>query len=427
MAQGKKGFNIGSDIFEEAMQDATTVEKSISSRPKRSFALVAIKDIIEDSPNQKRITTFDSENISEDAELLVSVKAHGVVEPIIVKRLPGKLGAGAQYLLVAGHRRKSAAQLAGLEYIPTLIITNEDNVSILTLAENTGTRKLTSYELAMSIEQIAKENPDWDTKTIIAKTGVPQSTVYNLLNILNDDCPAIIILLQKGVGSRHILELKQVISSIENDDEQFRLADLIDNSITFTQIKSFRTKVDSGIEPFLAFNLTMGGNNNDPSLSYADENDGAEVGKAEYDSGKKVATKFNDTKNKKPLEKDTAKNNKTDTLPDLENKHAIVSLAQINGLSLQTTKSLLSTAKENGNGTTLHEFTFACMFVKIGKDRNKALELARVVSGNNKLGKLLLSHQELCIQAQGFLDNGNQDKEIAELLEKVILAGRISE
>src|SRR5215210_4405093 len=68
-------------------------------------------DLIEPSPEQPR-THFDEARLEELAQ---SIKANGIVQPLLVRRR------GARYQLVAGERRWRAAQRTGLQRVPVVV------------------------------------------------------------------------------------------------------------------------------------------------------------------------------------------------------------------------------------------------------------------------------------------------------------------
>jgi ParB-like chromosome segregation protein Spo0J len=99
---------------------------------------------------------------SEDKELLNSVKEHGVIEPIIVRKQ------GAKHILIAGHRRLNAAKTAKKGSIPVRIIDVDENQALeIQIIENLQRRDLTPLEEAEAYGQLIAYNgtqPVWDHK-----------------------------------------------------------------------------------------------------------------------------------------------------------------------------------------------------------------------------------------------------------------------
>ena len=87
---------------------------------------VSLDDII---PNrfQPRLT-FDEDAMKE---LTASIKEHGVIQPLVLRRL------GDKYEIIAGERRYKASTLAGLEKVPAIVMNLDDNESAeVALVEN---------------------------------------------------------------------------------------------------------------------------------------------------------------------------------------------------------------------------------------------------------------------------------------------------
>jgi len=94
-----------------------------STNSNAEFQHLAI-DVIQRGRYQPR-TNFNLDALQELAD---SIKAQGVVQPIVVRPLPATPG---QYELVAGERRWRAAQLAELHTIPAIKISNARNLTQL--------------------------------------------------------------------------------------------------------------------------------------------------------------------------------------------------------------------------------------------------------------------------------------------------------
>ena len=111
--------------------------------------------------------------------LAVSVAANGVIEPLIVRR-----SYDGGYPLISGHRRLSAARIAGLRRVPCLL-QNADNLSceIYALTENIQRADLHFFEEAAAIERIIKTY-NISTAEIAARLGMAVPAVCSKLNLL---------------------------------------------------------------------------------------------------------------------------------------------------------------------------------------------------------------------------------------------------
>jgi ParB family chromosome partitioning protein len=117
-------------------------------------------------------------------ELAASIKAQGVVQPIVVRPLPN-----SNYEIVAGERRWRAAQLAGLETIPAVIRKIPDEAAIaIALIENIQREDLNPVEEANAFKRLIDEFQMTHQKVAEA-VGRSRAAVSNLLRLLtlNED------------------------------------------------------------------------------------------------------------------------------------------------------------------------------------------------------------------------------------------------
>jgi len=130
-------------------------------------------DAIERSAAQPR-KRFEEAKLEE---LAASIREHGVVEPILVRRH------GARYRIVAGERRWRAAQRAGLQEIPAVVRDASDRQAFeLALVENLQRADLNPIEESEAYDVLAQ---DGLTQEDIAKrVGKDRSTVANALRLL---------------------------------------------------------------------------------------------------------------------------------------------------------------------------------------------------------------------------------------------------
>lgn len=138
-----------------------------------------VLDAIEPNPNQPR-KKFPAESLEELAD---SIRAHGLLQPIIVTPL-ARFGAPVRYQLVAGERRWRAAQLAGLRTVPALVQETRKNESLeLALIENLQREDLNPIEAAAAFQRLAQEF-GLKHEEIAQRTGKDRATITNLLRLL---------------------------------------------------------------------------------------------------------------------------------------------------------------------------------------------------------------------------------------------------
>jgi len=129
---------------------------------------------ISPNPYQPR-QQFHPERLQELAE---SIKMHGIVQPVVVKRN------GERYMLIAGERRWRAASLAGLPTVPAIVREVPDSqVLELTLIENIQREDLNPIEVAEALARLANEAA-LTHEQIAERTGKDRVSVTNYLRLL---------------------------------------------------------------------------------------------------------------------------------------------------------------------------------------------------------------------------------------------------
>ena len=129
---------------------------------------------IRPNPYQPR-KIFDEEALNE---LASSIKEHGIVQPIIVKKsIKG-------YELVAGERRTKAAKIAGLETVPAIVKDFDDEQMMeIALIENIQRENLNPIEEAMAYDSILKSS-NITQDELAKKFGKSRSYITNSLGLL---------------------------------------------------------------------------------------------------------------------------------------------------------------------------------------------------------------------------------------------------
>ncbi len=205
MAGIKGGLGKGLD----ALFPSNVNVEYLSSDSKDAIVELKINDV-EPNINQPR-KTFDDKKIDE---LVDSIKAHGVIQPIIVSKKDN------YYEIIAGERRWRASKKAGLKTIPAIIRTyDEKKTREVSLIENIQRENLNALETAEAIKELMEEHHM--TQEEVAKTlGKSRSSVANTLRILNVDSRV-----------KEMIELGQIsegharsIASIKDQEKQYKLA-----------------------------------------------------------------------------------------------------------------------------------------------------------------------------------------------------------
>jgi ParB family chromosome partitioning protein len=130
---------------------------------------------IASNPGQPR-RQFDEDAM---AELVASVKAHGILQPILVRPFAGR------HQIIAGERRWRAAQAAGLHEIPVVIRSLDDReVAEIALIENVQRADLNAIEEARGYQRLIGEFSH--TQAALAEiVGKSRSHITNLLRLLD--------------------------------------------------------------------------------------------------------------------------------------------------------------------------------------------------------------------------------------------------
>jgi ParB family chromosome partitioning protein len=118
------------------------------------------------------------------AELAESIKAQGVVQPIVVRPLPNVTGGETEYEIVAGERRWRAAQMAGMQEIPALVREVPDESALaMSLIENIQRENLNPMEEAAGLQRLADEFR-MTHEQVADAVGRSRSATTNLLRLL---------------------------------------------------------------------------------------------------------------------------------------------------------------------------------------------------------------------------------------------------
>lgn len=200
-------------LFSTEKIDFDNFEKEIVKETKESDIVEIPLTEIRSNPYQPR-THFDEQALSEFAE---SIKEHGVIQPIIVKKsIKG-------YELIAGERRTRASKMAGKETIPAIIRDfNDQEMMEIALIENIQREDLNAIEEAEAFEKII--NTSGMTQEEAAKKfGKSRSYITNLLGLLRLPEKTKEYVKENKISMGHA----RVLSKLSDPDEINALADKI--------------------------------------------------------------------------------------------------------------------------------------------------------------------------------------------------------
>ncbi len=200
-------------LFSNEVINFENFEKDIVQNSSKSDILeINLKDI-RSNPYQPR-KTFNETTLQELAD---SIKEHGIIEPIIVKK------AIKGYELVAGERRTKAAKLAGLEKIPAIVKDfNDQEMMEIALLENIQREDLNPIDEASAYQKII-ELGHMTQEEFAKKFGKSRSHVTNMLGLLSLPTTVKELVEKKEISMGHA----RALSKIESAEKIKELADKV--------------------------------------------------------------------------------------------------------------------------------------------------------------------------------------------------------
>ena len=152
-------------------------------------------------------------------ELADSIRAQGVVQPIVVRPLAAqRTGEPLRYEIIAGERRWRAAQMAGLHEVPAVIRRVPDEAAVaMSLIENIQRENLNPLEEARALDRLIREF-DMTHQSAADAVGRSRAAVSNLLRLLElaEEVKALVESRQLEMGhARALLGLAQSRQQVE--------------------------------------------------------------------------------------------------------------------------------------------------------------------------------------------------------------------
>ena len=187
---GAKGLGINALIN-------TEMEDMKASKPAKKEAEEAVLELDLDmiEPNRKQPRKYFDETALE--ELAASLKAYGMIQPIVVKK------SGEYYEIIAGERRWRAAKIAGLTKVPVVIKKWEEGEAFeAALVENLQREDLNPMEEAESYQRLQEEF-GLSQEKIAEKVGKSRSAITNSLRLLQLDSRVRTLVVENKVTAGH--------------------------------------------------------------------------------------------------------------------------------------------------------------------------------------------------------------------------------
>ena len=191
--------------------------------------------LLSPNPDQPR-TIFDETSLGE---LAASIKQYGVIQPLVVT--PNDKG----YYIVAGERRWRAAQIAGLQVIPAIVRTAQQQDRLeLAILENVQRVDLSPLETAVSVEKLHQQF-NMAYSDIAKRLGKAETTVHNIVRLLQLPVESRDALTAGTITEGHA---RQILALKESADLQADLLKLIiKNEWSVRQTERYVSSLKAGI------------------------------------------------------------------------------------------------------------------------------------------------------------------------------------
>jgi ParB family chromosome partitioning protein len=192
---------------------------------------------IDRNPRQPR-EAFDEESLQD---LATSIEAVGVLQPIVVRP------SGDRYQIVMGERRVRAARAAGLERIPAIVRTTEDDRLLRdALLENVHREDLNPLEEAAAYKQLLADF-GITQQELASRLGRSRPVIANALRLLN--LPGSV---QRRIAARTLSAgHANAVASLDDPVQQERLADrIVAEGLTVRMAEELAQRIRNG-EPLL--------------------------------------------------------------------------------------------------------------------------------------------------------------------------------
>lgn len=192
---------------------------------------------IKPNPNQPR-TNFKPDELQELAN---SIKEHGVIQPLIVRKVSN------YYQIIAGERRYQASKLAGLEEVPVVIKdVDEEKMLELALIENLQRSDLNPIEEARGYKQLIQKS-GMTQEALSKAVSKSRSTITNSLRLLDLPDEVQQLLFDGLITAGHA----RAILAVPYEDKRIKLAQkVVDEglSVRATEKLAPLFSVDSSVE-----------------------------------------------------------------------------------------------------------------------------------------------------------------------------------
>ena len=199
-------------------------EESGENIDENNKILISINKIKSDEEQPRK--SFDSEKIAELAE---SIKTHGIIQPLILRRHMQD-----QYIIVAGERRWRAAKMVGLKEIPAIIMELSDrDILEISLIENIQRQDLNPIEEALAYRKLLNDF-NITQEELSKRIGKSRVAIANTMRLTNLDDRVQQYIIESIITEGH----GRTLLSISDKQKQYELAQqVIDEKLSVRELE----------------------------------------------------------------------------------------------------------------------------------------------------------------------------------------------
>ena len=226
-----------SALLENASTDITGSE----AKPLNSISEIPISQV-QANPFQPR-DVFEETALNELAE---SIKIHGIIQPITVR----KLGYDS-YQIISGERRTRAARIAGLTKIPAYIrLADDQGMLEMALIENIQREELNAMEIAFSYKRLLDEC-SLNQEQLGDRVGKNRSTVNNYLRLLKLPDNIQVAIRDNEITMGHA---RAIINIEDADEQQYLFNKMVEDSLSVRDVETLVRQAHERVEEKKASN-----------------------------------------------------------------------------------------------------------------------------------------------------------------------------
>ena len=235
IATGEVHYN----AYEEPTEEVIEIQAVADTRiPQNIVVNLAISDI-DKNPFQTRYVEDD------DAleELADSIKANGVVQPIVVRVSEED---GGRYVLILGERRLHASKKAGKTHVPALVRrVSEQQAAEMTIIENLQREDLSPLEQAEAF-RVLSNRFNLTQQEIAERVGLARASVANYMRLLKLPREVMQMLAEKRIN---FAQAKELLKLGDNDRIAEAALFAVKKGMNLDQIESLVLRMDGLLDP----------------------------------------------------------------------------------------------------------------------------------------------------------------------------------